>query len=459
MYGDGDVPYTQLRFVGRGAYGVVDIVKRTSTSLDGELYARKVFMSDKGLKEWEISAIMREASIGARLRHRHIVRFVETYETQNLYAILMTPVAEGNLKQYFSTILEGGHEERQLQLPRWFGCLANGLDYLHRESIHHRDIKPQNILTIGDNILYTDFGISRDFEEMTLSGATDTFGTTMYRSPEHGDGYRPGRRADVFSLGAVFLEMAIVAIIPQQFYRFVEDRNGQYAENMNKILEWIDMLRPKAVDFPWLSAILFLCENMLQLDQRQRPYALSLWRCWSYQPCSGVPSTPIACKCCQQLSNEWESSVSRNFDQALRHATQQNDTLVENLLLKMQSLGSSIGPTSNGMALLNPSTIEVNREAGLLARNGQFRTQLNTEIRTAQFTRLETESQDDVIQQNSASHLRFNDLTNAPNHLADPKSDAYWGHLTTEALSVYRDIYNACKDEKGKVSCKFSISV
>ena len=327
-----DVPFEQIEYLGQGGQGTVDIVRRTSAPSYNETFARKCFIFSETPRKGDISAILREVSIATQLRHDHIVRLIQTYETPRVYAIIMTPVAEGNLQQYFSSIDEGtGH--RRERLSRWFGCLVNAMDYLHKEGIHHRDIKPQNILTMGENILFTDFGISKEFQEKTLSGKTETLGTRTYRSPELHSGRRPGRRADIFSLGAVFLEMLIVCSGPGELERFKRERNGPYCLNMDIVLKWMDILSGRFRDISWFSTILYLCWNMLQLDQNLRPYADSLRICWLYQPFSAVPPTLASCKCCLLPDNSDIYSFA-GVKEAFHKAAGDGNLLVVDLLIK-----------------------------------------------------------------------------------------------------------------------------
>jgi serine/threonine protein kinase len=64
------------------------------------------------------------------------------------FALVMSPVAGGNLATYYSL---AAHSINKLSLLRgFFGCIANALQYLHDSRIRHRDIKLGNIFVKGD---------------------------------------------------------------------------------------------------------------------------------------------------------------------------------------------------------------------------------------------------------------------------------------------------------------------
>jgi len=65
---------------------------------------------------------------------------VSSYTDARHFAIIMSPVADYNLLQYYNVVRD--YPEKKATLRRFFGCLADGLAYLHTEKIRHRDIKP-----------------------------------------------------------------------------------------------------------------------------------------------------------------------------------------------------------------------------------------------------------------------------------------------------------------------------
>ena len=117
------------------------------------------------------------------------------------------------IKTHKSATLRHGQDQSAIaemssSLRTYYGCLTAALIYLHDQNIRHKDVKPQNILVSKGNILFTDFGLSRDFGDdigSTTSGLTPA--SPRYCAPEVASYEARNTSSDVWSLGCVFLEM------------------------------------------------------------------------------------------------------------------------------------------------------------------------------------------------------------------------------------------------------------
>ncbi|KAF2120348.1 kinase-like domain-containing protein, partial [Lophiotrema nucula] len=129
-------------------------------------------------------------------------------EVDKYMGLLMTPIADMDL----STYLADAGPSNRAELRTFFGCLAQGLKFLHERNVRHKDIKPSNVLIHQGSVLFTDFGLSFDFSEACHSTTISIVNgmTPRYCAPEVAESEPRNTSSDIWSLGIVFLEMLVV---------------------------------------------------------------------------------------------------------------------------------------------------------------------------------------------------------------------------------------------------------
>lgn len=199
-----------------------------------------------------------EFQIMRGLKHNHIVAFVGTFSRKGQFAVLMYPVAICNLAEYLKDASESNLPRNRREPRQWktlltaFGCLSSAVRYLHTSrKIKHKDIKPENILVDRyGSVLLADFGISKQYEDDTLTEGTTPF-TDKYAPPEVVDQDKRGLSSDIFSLGCVFLEMATVTLgesLENLSCAVFDTRNRQsYRDSPSKVSNWISQLKRVAI--------------------------------------------------------------------------------------------------------------------------------------------------------------------------------------------------------------------
>ncbi|KFY69395.1 hypothetical protein V496_00280 [Pseudogymnoascus sp. VKM F-4515 (FW-2607)] len=279
--------------------GAVESVERASGCNDGMLYARKSIP----IKEWDDAGIeaakrtlLQEAQVLVAARHGHVVKVIEKYFLNDEYCTRFSVVmehADANLDVYLK---HRTSRQKISQLAGWFGCLVDVTAYIHGLGIQHKNIKPSNILVKNRRVLLSDFGIS----SVSLPFARRS-GVKGYCAPEVEDGSNHGQPADIFSLGAVFLEMLIAHSYPlkreilEESLTSRDGRSYAYAGSVNRVHRFIDTLKPSLLPGKWCHKVLYYSEKMLQLEPEQRPLADELNSAWLSLRPSDVPLTPCTC--------------------------------------------------------------------------------------------------------------------------------------------------------------------
>lgn len=222
----GDVYYEIERTLGSGGSGSVDKVQHR---VSGKVYARKQLLrgavsthqqrQSKELEQQQLKEFDQELKALKRIRKltqdvpqlaQHFVDLAASYTDRKSFALLMCPVADGDLRSLLSS--PSLTSDALANIRTFPGCLAAAIKFLHEHSIRHKDIKPSNILIKSGCVMLCDFGISRDYTDatngLTTSGPTPF--TRNYAAPEVIERGNRNASADIFSLGCCFLEIATV---------------------------------------------------------------------------------------------------------------------------------------------------------------------------------------------------------------------------------------------------------
>ncbi|MGW1680726.1 serine/threonine-protein kinase [Saccharopolyspora sp. NPDC002376] len=148
---------------------------------------------------------LREARAIAVLSHPNVVTLYDVAREHGEPFVVMELVPSQSLAAILGE--HGELDDHQIAMIAE-GCAA-GLDAAHRAGIVHRDVKPGNVL-IGDDgrIKVSDFGISRNIAEHTITSTGILLGTPSYIAPEVVAGEGVTASADLWGLGATLFAAA-----------------------------------------------------------------------------------------------------------------------------------------------------------------------------------------------------------------------------------------------------------
>lgn len=138
---------------------------------DGSEYACKVI--DKRQVELKFSGLLEqfftEIKVLKTLQHPNIIRFEDTYETNDRIYIIMELMKGGELFDY---VVEKGtlsEEEASLIVRK----ITSAVAHMHGMNIIHRDLKPENLLLTSKDpdaaVKLIDFGLAKVMRETVAS--------------------------------------------------------------------------------------------------------------------------------------------------------------------------------------------------------------------------------------------------------------------------------------------------
>jgi serine/threonine protein kinase len=295
-------PFEVKGLIGKGGYGEVH---RVVSLISFKEYARKrvpraiVF---RRRQTEDMNRFVDEIELLKKVKHPHIVDFVGSYTDPTCINLLMSPVAEMDLTAY----LKQADTTKFSELRIFFGCLATALEYLHTRRIRHKDIKPNNLLVNHGKILITDFGLSMDFTDADSSTTASMCASTpKYCAPEVALHAPRNTSSDIWSMGAVFMEMIFIlkgktATELEEFYNehgswqaFISDESAlpRFVQDLQGIGRSID------------NTALEYTEKMLSKKPKARPIASELVT-WFADPSDEKTSGAFCGICCLHPHNE-----------------------------------------------------------------------------------------------------------------------------------------------------------
>lgn len=255
-----DKKYFIFEIIGRGSFATVrrGINIKTKEEIAIKIINRNIigFESEEKWKNQQ-----NEAKLLKNLKHKSIIRLVETLVTEEKIFICMEYVSGGEL---FERLVKGKYKESRAKLL--MRNILEGLEYLHKRNIIHRDLKPENILLTSKStdveIKLVDFGVAKEVKD----GRKTFVGSFVYIAPEvleqrnstHMPSY--GKSADIWSLG-IICYIVLCGVPP-----FRDDSELTMEEELKQVMKFT---RPSSWDGVSEEAKDFI-SKMLVVDASKR---------------------------------------------------------------------------------------------------------------------------------------------------------------------------------------------
>ncbi len=202
--------YRLLKMVGRGGQAAVWQAEELLGEEGSSAYvAIKAFsmpppgqLQDRSRFE---QAVAREVSALARCSHSNILAYKTWFEFEEYRCIVMEWAPGGSVEKQVVHLSKTNPLQKRLDRVRSIvHPIADALAYLGRENITHRDVKPANILYVGNTPKLGDFGIAKNTPG-TFASHTG-LATPEYAAPELFRA-KVSPAADVYALGISIFEL------------------------------------------------------------------------------------------------------------------------------------------------------------------------------------------------------------------------------------------------------------
>ncbi|KLO13533.1 Pkinase-domain-containing protein [Schizopora paradoxa] len=267
--------------IGSGSFGQVYL---GMDAMNGLLMAVKQVPLPSGTgpneerKRVNLRALEREIDLLRDLQHENIVQYLDSSSDDQYLNIFLEYVPGGSV----SALLRNYGAFEETLCRHFVRQILQGLSYLHDRDIIHRDIKGANILVDNKGgIKISDFGISKKVEEipspllvpqaLAKGGRNrESFkGTVFWMAPEAVQQKSYTRKADIWSVGCLVVEMltgqrpwpnltefqAIFKVGMNAKPEIPADISAEAEDFLNKTFEFNTELRPSAKELlqhPWI---------------------------------------------------------------------------------------------------------------------------------------------------------------------------------------------------------------
>ncbi|KAJ8277742.1 hypothetical protein GJAV_G00079380 [Gymnothorax javanicus] len=231
--------------LGRGKFAVV---KKYVEKQTGKEYAAKFMRKRRKGQDCRLEIIHEIAVLELATACPWVINLHEVYETASEMILVLEYAAGGEIFHQCVADREEAFQERDVK--RLMRQILEGVHFLHKHSVVHLDLKPQNILLTSEDplgdIKIVDFGLSR-----MVSGnqeLREIMGTPEYVAPEILN-YEPISTAtDMWSIGVLAYVM-LTGTSPflgddkQETFLNISQINISYTE------EELEGLDPSAIEF------------------------------------------------------------------------------------------------------------------------------------------------------------------------------------------------------------------
>jgi serine/threonine-protein kinase 11 len=208
----------EIRELSSSRFGAVRLVRRRSEKGDSsELFAAKFY--NAGDSKENRSTFIERMQPFIYMNHAGVMPIRGMIApTKGTGPIVLTPYSEsGSLEDVLNRVRKNDPPSfwNNTTITKIIFSLITGLEYLHRQGIVHRELKPSDIIVYPDGMAKVDGYLTSYLEEHKMTKATQV-GSPFYMAPEVYEGEEEGVKSrdpktDVFSFGLIGFELVAIA--------------------------------------------------------------------------------------------------------------------------------------------------------------------------------------------------------------------------------------------------------
>jgi len=187
-------PYRLLDRIGEGGMGVVHLAADCENRHVAVKVLRPQIAGDPAARR----RLAREVETMRRVHSPFVAEVIDADVTGPVPYIVTRYVDGRTLED----VVGSGGPLRGLALQRLACGLALAVSAVHAAGVVHRDLKPGNVMMVGDEPVVIDFGIAQAGDTTRLTQTGMFVGTPGYLAPEVIQGTPSGQSSDVHSWGA-----------------------------------------------------------------------------------------------------------------------------------------------------------------------------------------------------------------------------------------------------------------
>ena len=267
-----DKDYNYIKLIGKGSYGKIYLVEDKNTLTEYAL--KKVFCSDYE----ELLKFKKEFQLIYSLQNPNILRIYKIQiknldiTTYCLYVLMERAQTDWSIEIKRRKLSRIFYKEKEI--ISILKQLTQGLLFLQKNKVAHRDIKPQNILIFPNNVYkIADMGEAKKVDKNRIQMAT-LRGSELFMSPLLYEGLKFNKnnirhnpyKSDMFSLGLCFLYAICLNLKVLEYIREMKSMNSvkdiinkfldknKYSDKLIEIVyKMIDLDEEKRYDFEQLE--------------------------------------------------------------------------------------------------------------------------------------------------------------------------------------------------------------